>query len=120
MASGEASGPAAHLSASQILQIATSLTAASAENGTPGADLARSASIGANSASSKSVNRDPLDPKWIDIMMGKDDAVRMRDCGKVLQDSTKSTEEKLAAFDELEMVGIGLGVESVKRPPDAI
>lgn len=103
----EASTPAPHLSASQILQIATQLsTTANGANGPAsegGADLQRSASVGAQSTGS-GANREPLDPKWIEIMMGKDDAVRMRDCGKILRDPAKSTDEKLAAFDELEMV----------------
>ena len=37
-------------------------------------------------------------------MMGKEDTVRMRDCGKIIQDPNKSAEERLTAFDELEMV----------------
>ncbi|KAI9032450.1 armadillo-type protein [Hyaloraphidium curvatum] len=101
----EPGAPRPQLSASQILQISTALSSSEANGSSPslGGDLRRSTSVGANSASSGGA-RDPLDPKWIEIMMGKDDAVRMRDCGKILQDPTKTTEEKLAAFDELEML----------------
>ena len=44
------------------------------------------------------------DQKWIDVILGKDDAVRMRDCGKIIKDDSKSEIDKQQAYDELEMV----------------
>ncbi|KAJ3071830.1 hsp70 nucleotide exchange factor fes1 [Podochytrium sp. JEL0797] len=77
--------------------------------------------------------REPIDPKWIDIILGKPDSVRMKECIVIIQDSTQSLEVKLQAFDELEMLvesldnannlrGIGLWrpiVDVLKSDPEA-
>lgn len=78
-------------SASELLALATSLSTSGSASDVPDSNPASGAPA-------------PLDPKWIDVLMGRDDAVRMRDCGKVLRDKEKSIEEKIVAFDELEMV----------------
>jgi hypothetical protein len=49
--------------------------------------------------------REKIDPKWIDILLGKEDAVRMRDLmNDIIIDQTKSLEERIRAFDEFELV----------------
>ncbi|KAJ3291860.1 hsp70 nucleotide exchange factor fes1 [Borealophlyctis nickersoniae] len=42
------------------------------------------------------------DPKWIDVILGRDEAVRMKECVAVITASNKTVEEKIAAFDEME------------------
>ncbi|RKO89563.1 hypothetical protein BDK51DRAFT_48547 [Blyttiomyces helicus] len=64
-----------------------------------------------------------LDPKWIEVLLGKEDAARMkgaflepgrffsfdavrkslRNCVVVIEDPAASLDEKLVAFDELEL-----------------
>ncbi|KAI9164613.1 hsp70 nucleotide exchange factor fes1 [Blastocladiella emersonii ATCC 22665] len=45
-----------------------------------------------------------LDPKWIDVMLGKPDAVRMRDAMAVIADRDREVADRLVAFDELELL----------------
>ncbi|KAI8828596.1 armadillo-type protein [Chytriomyces cf. hyalinus JEL632] len=80
------------------------------------------------------VKHEPIDPKWVDVILGKSDSVRMKgddhpcllakspnltlvlptsECVEILQDKTKDLDEKLAAFDELEML-----VESLDNAND--
>ncbi|KAJ3230210.1 hsp70 nucleotide exchange factor fes1 [Chytriomyces hyalinus] len=59
------------------------------------------------------VKHEPIDPKWVDVILGKSDSVRMKECVDILQDNTKDLDEKLTAFDELEML-----VESLDNAND--
>ncbi|KAJ3208696.1 hsp70 nucleotide exchange factor fes1 [Dinochytrium kinnereticum] len=52
----------------------------------------------------------PLDPKWVDVILGKPDSLRMRGD---YQDKEKNIDERLDAFDELEML-----VESIDNAND--
>jgi len=53
---------------------------------------------------SNHVDPEKIDPKWLDVILGKDDSVRMRECCEIIQDSSKSLDEKINALDELEML----------------
>ncbi|KAJ1556902.1 hsp70 nucleotide exchange factor fes1, partial [Cladochytrium tenue] len=53
------------------------------------------------------------DPKWVDVILGKSDAVRMRDAVATIADASLPTEDRLAAFDELELL-----VESIDNAND--
>ncbi|KAJ3105458.1 hsp70 nucleotide exchange factor fes1 [Phlyctochytrium planicorne] len=55
----------------------------------------------------------PIDPKWVDIILGKPDSARLKECMEVIQDDSKELSEKLAAFDEFEML-----VESIDNAND--
>ncbi|KAJ3277115.1 hsp70 nucleotide exchange factor fes1 [Terramyces sp. JEL0728] len=57
-------------------------------------------------------NREPIDPKWIEIILGKPDSARMKDCVEIVK-SEATLDEKLAALDELEML-----VESLDNAND--
>ncbi|KAJ3023911.1 UNVERIFIED_CONTAM: hsp70 nucleotide exchange factor fes1 [Siphonaria sp. JEL0065] len=57
--------------------------------------------------------REPIDPKWIDVILGKPDSARMKECVDIIQDESKSLDERLTAFDELEML-----VESLDNAND--
>ncbi|KAI9143620.1 armadillo-type protein [Paraphysoderma sedebokerense] len=46
----------------------------------------------------------PIDPKWIDIILGKPDSVRMKDCMAEIQDTSLQLEVREQAFDELELL----------------
>jgi len=50
------------------------------------------------------IDPEKIDPKWLDVILGKDDSVRMRECCEVIQDDSKTLDEKLNALDELEML----------------
>ncbi|KAJ3394184.1 hsp70 nucleotide exchange factor fes1 [Entophlyctis sp. JEL0112] len=50
----------------------------------------------------------PIDPKWVDVILGKSDSVRMKECVEELQKESNSLEVKLQAFDELEMLAESL------------
>ncbi|OUM65163.1 hypothetical protein PIROE2DRAFT_7882 [Piromyces sp. E2] len=50
------------------------------------------------------VDPEKIDPKWLDVILGKDDSVRMRECCEIIQDESKSLNEKLNALDEMEML----------------
>jgi len=50
------------------------------------------------------VDPEKIDPKWLDVILGKDDSVRMRECCEIIQDESKSLDEKLNALDEMEML----------------
>ncbi|KAI9220303.1 nucleotide exchange factor Fes1-domain-containing protein [Blastocladiella britannica] len=47
---------------------------------------------------------EPLDPKWVDIILGKPDAVRMRDCMSAMTAPATDLSARTAAADELEML----------------
>jgi len=51
------------------------------------------------------VQRKDLDPGIIDMILGKPDAVQMKEDMSVAVDSSKSEDERIAALDHLEMVG---------------
>ncbi|KAJ3325944.1 hypothetical protein HDV06_002329 [Boothiomyces sp. JEL0866] len=55
---------------------------------------------------------EPIDPKWIEIILGKPDAARMKDCVDVVK-SDATLDAKLVALDELEML-----VESIDNAND--
>ncbi|KAJ3140119.1 hsp70 nucleotide exchange factor fes1 [Physocladia obscura] len=57
--------------------------------------------------------REPIDPKWVDVILGKSDSVRMKECMDELLDDSKDLDIKLQAFDELEML-----VESIDNAND--
>lgn len=48
--------------------------------------------------------REPLDPKWVDIILGKSDNLRMKECTERALDSDLSIEDRLLALDELELL----------------
>ena len=50
------------------------------------------------------VQRKDLDPGIIDMILGKPDAVQMKEDMSVAVDSSKSEDERIAALDHLEMV----------------
>lgn len=52
----------------------------------------------------KRVKENPLDPKWVDIILGKSDSVRMREAVDIIKDSSKTLDERITAFDELELL----------------
>ncbi|TPX65962.1 hypothetical protein SpCBS45565_g04823 [Spizellomyces sp. 'palustris'] len=60
--------------------------------------------------------REPIDPKWIDVILGKDDAVKMKECVETIRGTDKSLDDKLAAFDELEMLVESLDNANDLRP----
>ncbi|KNC99601.1 uncharacterized protein SPPG_04989 [Spizellomyces punctatus DAOM BR117] len=62
------------------------------------------------------VTREPIDPKWIDVILGKDDAVKMKECVETIRGTEKSLDDKLAAFDELEMLVESLDNANDLRP----
>ncbi|KAI8907840.1 armadillo-type protein [Gorgonomyces haynaldii] len=76
-------------------------------------DLLAWATVNAQSEDN-TVNRplQPLDPKWVDVILGKGDAIRLKECFEVVY-SDKSLEEKLQAFDEIELL-----VESIDNAND--
>ncbi|KAH7100366.1 Fes1-domain-containing protein [Auriculariales sp. MPI-PUGE-AT-0066] len=57
--------------------------------------------------------RQPLDPAIIDHILGKPDAVRMKESLEVAVDDTKTEDERVAALDELEML-----IESIDNAND--
>ncbi|KAJ3344126.1 hsp70 nucleotide exchange factor fes1 [Gonapodya sp. JEL0774] len=90
-------GPSRPLTASELLQFTTALSAATEK------EDARRQDIQAPIGSTQPVPS-IKDPKWIDVVLGKDDAVRMRECGEILSDESSSIDEKAAALDDLEML----------------
>ncbi|KAI8819542.1 armadillo-type protein [Fimicolochytrium jonesii] len=60
--------------------------------------------------------REPIDPKWLEVIMGKEDAARMKDCMEIIQATDKSLDEKEGAFDELEMLVESLDNANDLRP----
>jgi hypothetical protein len=66
----------------------------------------------ATSNSQQEPPTEPVDPKWIDVILGKEDAVRMRELMDVIT-SEQSLDTKLNAFDELELL-----VESLDNAND--
>lgn len=50
------------------------------------------------------VQRKDLDPGIIDMILGKPDAVQMKEDMSVAVDANKSEDERIAALDHLEMV----------------
>ncbi|TPX58685.1 hypothetical protein PhCBS80983_g02960 [Powellomyces hirtus] len=61
-------------------------------------------------------NREPIDPKWLEVILGKEDSVRMKECMEIIQDAEKSVHEKEAAFDEFEMLVESLDNANDLRP----
>ncbi|KAJ3157543.1 hsp70 nucleotide exchange factor fes1 [Geranomyces michiganensis] len=59
---------------------------------------------------------EPIDPKWLDVILGKEDAIRMKDCMEVIQSTGKSLADKETAFDELEMLVESLDNANDLRP----
>ncbi|KAJ3414630.1 hsp70 nucleotide exchange factor fes1 [Chytridiales sp. JEL 0842] len=64
-------------------------------------------------SASDQVKHEKIDPKWVDIILGKPDAVRMKELVELISDTAKSSAERLSAFDELEML-----VESLDNAND--
>ena len=56
---------------------------------------------------------EPIDPKWIEAILGKEDAVRMRECVERITDASLVEEDRVTAFDELELL-----VESIDNAND--
>ncbi|KAI9343864.1 hypothetical protein DFJ73DRAFT_941739 [Zopfochytrium polystomum] len=95
------------------------------ENITTQADLLHWAVLHTATASEDAPRRTPeeiaelerkakqLDPKWVDVILGKSDAVRMKEAMEVITDASKSVDDRLAAFDELELL-----VESLDNAND--
>ncbi|ORZ39260.1 nucleotide exchange factor Fes1-domain-containing protein [Catenaria anguillulae PL171] len=63
----------------------------------------------------RSAQLEKIDPKWIDLILGKPDAVRMRDAMDAIlnADQSRDLSERLAYFDELELL-----VESIDNAND--
>ncbi|KXS19826.1 hypothetical protein M427DRAFT_41671 [Gonapodya prolifera JEL478] len=81
------------LTASDLLHFATALSTATAKEDAP----KQNPGTPANPVQK-------IDPKWIDIVLGKDDAVRMRECGEVLSKESSTVDEMVVALDELELL----------------
>ncbi|KAJ1334309.1 hypothetical protein BSLG_008144 [Batrachochytrium salamandrivorans] len=50
------------------------------------------------------VQHQPIESKWIDLILGKGDSVRMRECVEAALDESRSVETRELACDELEML----------------
>ncbi|KAJ3044106.1 hsp70 nucleotide exchange factor fes1 [Rhizophlyctis rosea] len=61
-------------------------------------------------------NREPIDPKWLEVILGKDDAIRMRECVQTIQDETVGLDDRVTAFDELEELVESLDNANDLRP----
>ena len=59
------------------------------------------------------VNTEPIDPKWVDIILGKPDAVRMKDTMETIENKEMDMTVRIEAFDELELL-----VESIDNAND--
>ncbi|KAH9245104.1 hypothetical protein BASA81_017441 [Batrachochytrium salamandrivorans] len=59
------------------------------------------------------VQHQPIESKWIDLILGKGDSVRMRECVEAALDESRSVETRELACDELEML-----VESLDNAND--
>eukprot|EP00842_Homolaphlyctis_polyrhiza_P005549 jgi/Hompol1/5996/HPOL_000161-RA len=44
------------------------------------------------------------DPKWIEVLLGKEDAIRMRECVERITNDELSEDKRIEAFDELELL----------------
>ncbi|KAJ3017140.1 hsp70 nucleotide exchange factor fes1 [Thoreauomyces humboldtii] len=62
------------------------------------------------------VQREPIDPKWLEVIMGKEDSARMKDCMVIISDTSISIDEREAAFDEFEMLVESLDNANDLRP----
>lgn len=56
-----------------------------------------------------------LDPKWVDVILGKTDGVRMKECLDIICDESTEWEKKIGAFDELELL-----IESIDNSVDFV
>ncbi|KAI8806498.1 armadillo-type protein [Cladochytrium replicatum] len=45
-----------------------------------------------------------IDSKWVDVILGKKDAVKMKESVAIVEDVSRTLEDRVAAFDELEML----------------
>ncbi|KAI8846156.1 armadillo-type protein [Chytridium lagenaria] len=75
-------------------------------------------------ASPSTAKREPIDSKWVDIILGKPDAVRMRECVEIIKDSEKSVAEKLVESldnaNDLRTLGLWKPILAVLRnEPDS-
>ncbi|KAJ3174401.1 hsp70 nucleotide exchange factor fes1 [Geranomyces variabilis] len=59
---------------------------------------------------------EPIDPKWLEVILGKEDAIRMKDCMEIIQDAANTLYDKESAFDELEMLVESLDNANDLRP----
>ncbi|KAI9209847.1 armadillo-type protein, partial [Polychytrium aggregatum] len=59
------------------------------------------------------LQRGPIDPKWIEVILGKEDSARMKECVETCADPNRTLDEKYVAMDELEML-----VESLDNAND--
>ena len=66
-------------------------------------DLTKSDGTSSSSADANK-HHEPIDSKWIDIIMGKSDVVRMKECMERLLNLDLTLEERLEAADELELL----------------
>jgi hypothetical protein len=60
------------------------------------------------SPSDRPASNQKLDPGIIDMILGKPDAVQMKEDVAIATDSGKNEDDRLAALDHLEMVNTGL------------
>lgn len=59
------------------------------------------------------INPESIDPKWIEILLGKPDCARMLELIKAASDTSKSTANRILALDEMELL-----VESLDNSND--
>ncbi|KAI8927264.1 nucleotide exchange factor Fes1-domain-containing protein, partial [Entophlyctis helioformis] len=64
-------------------------------------------------AATEPAQREPIDPKWVDVLLGKGDALRMKECVETVANTDLSVDERIEAFDELELL-----VESLDNAND--
>ncbi|TPX31495.1 hypothetical protein SmJEL517_g05194 [Synchytrium microbalum] len=49
-------------------------------------------------------NVEPIDPKWIDLILGKSDAIRMRECVEFFSNPSNSVDDRITNMDDLELL----------------
>jgi len=57
-----------------------------------------------------------MDTKWLEVLTGKEDAARMKDCVVKIMSKDEPVEEKITAFDELELLVESLDNANDLRP----
>ncbi|KAI9103755.1 armadillo-type protein [Phlyctochytrium arcticum] len=95
---------------SELLQWAVQHTTENPSEGSISTTQQQQQPISSNSAPNAP---QPIDPKWLEVILGKEDAVRMRECVDLITSPDRSIDTKLGAFDELEML-----VESLDNAND--
>ena len=100
-------------SPSQLPNTETSTNTATSSNNNSTITNNNSTTTNANTNTAAPAPSHNLDPKWLDIIMGKQDVVRMKECMAVLSNPIVDVQDKLLAFDELELL-----IESIDNAND--